>query len=131
MFRIIRVPSSLDKFVRPLQGHCHGDHFTSFRLLVLAMAVMWGRRNVAHVYRDLDAEHHRTRFNTFFLVARWDPEAALRQQAQVLVRGLHPGQGDLLSLILDDSKKAKRGTCMDAVAKRKDSVTDASSRGHQ
>jgi SRSO17 transposase len=131
MFRIIRVPSSLDKFFRPLQGHFHWDHFTYFRLLVLAMAVMWGRRNVAHVYRYLDAEHHRTRFNNFFLVERWDPEAALRQQAQVQVRGLHPGKGDILYLILDDSKKAKRGKCMDAVAKMKDSVTDAYIQGHQ
>jgi SRSO17 transposase len=131
MFRIIRVPPSLDKFFRPLQGHFHWDHFTYFRLLVLAMAVMWGRRNVAHVYRYLDAEHHRTRFNNFFLVERWDPEAALRAQAQALVRGLHPGKGDTLYMILDDSKKAKRGQCMDAVAKMKDPVTDAYIRGHQ
>jgi SRSO17 transposase len=131
MFRIIRVPPSLDKFFRPLKGQFHWDHFTYFWLLVLAMAVMWGRRNVAHVYRHLDAEHHRTRFNNFFLVERWDPEAVLRQQAQALLRGLHPGQGDILYLILDDSKKAKRGKCMDAVAKMKDPVTDAYIRGHQ
>ena len=67
MFRIIRVPPSLDKFFRPLQGHFHWDHFMYFRLLVLAMACMWGRRNVANLYRYLDAEHHRTRFNNFFL----------------------------------------------------------------
>jgi SRSO17 transposase len=130
MFRIIRVPPALDKFFRPLQGYFHWDHFTYFRLLVLAVAVMWGRRNVANLYRYLDAEHHRTRFNNFFLVERWDPEAALREQAQALLRGLHPGKGDILYLILDDSKKAKRGTCMDAVAKMKDPVTDAYIRGH-
>ena len=131
MFRIVRVPSSLDKFFQPLKGHFHWDHFTYFRLLVLAMAVMWGRRNVAHLYRHLDAEHHRTRFNNFFLVERWAPEAALRQQAHALLRSLHPGKGAILYMLLDDSKKAKRGKCMDAVAKMKDPVTDASIRGHQ
>jgi SRSO17 transposase len=131
MFRIIRVPPSLDKFFRPLKGHFHWDHFTYFRLLVVAIACMWGRRNVAHVYRYLDAEHHRTRFNNFFLVERWDPEAVLRQQAQELLRRLHPGKGDTLYLVIDDSKKAKRGKCMDAVAKMKDPVTDAYIRGHQ
>jgi SRSO17 transposase len=131
MFRIIRVPPTLDKFFQPLKGHFHWNHFTYFRLLVLTMAVMWGRRNVSNLYRYLDAEHHRTRFNNFFLVARWDPEAALRQKAQELLRALHPGKGETLYVIIDDSKKAKRGKAMDAVAKMKDSTTDAYIRGHQ
>ena len=131
MFRIIRVPPSLDKFFRPLQGHFHWDHFTYFRLLVLTIAVMWGRRNVANLYRYLEAAHHRTRFNNFFLVERWDPAAALRQKAQDLLRTLRPGKGETLYLIIDDSKKAKRGKAMDAIAKMKDPTTDAYIRGHQ
>ena len=131
MFRIIRVPPTLDKFFQPLKGHFHWDHFAYFRLLVLTIACMWGRRNVANLYRYLDAEHHRTRFNNFFLVERWDPEAALRQQARALLRSLRPKQGETIYLVLDDSKKAKRGKTMDAVAKMKDSTTDAYIRGHQ
>jgi SRSO17 transposase len=131
MFRIIRVPPSLDKFFRPLKGYFHWDHFTYFRLLVLGMAVMWGRRNVANLYRYLEAEHHRTRFNNFFLVERWDPEAALRQKAQELVRALRPVKGETIYLLIDDSKKAKRGKTMDAVAKRKDPTLDTYIRGHQ
>src|SRR5262245_53983045 len=99
MFRIIRVPPVLDKFFRPLRGHFHWDHFTYFRLLVVTMAFMWGRRNVANLYRYLDAPHHRTRFNNFFLVQRWDPEAVLRQQAQDLLRSLHLGNGETLYLV--------------------------------
>jgi len=86
---------------------------------------------VANVYRYLDAQHHRTRFNNFFLVQRWDPEAALRQKAQELFRALAPQPGDTVYLILDDSKKAKRGKRMDAVSKMKDPTIDASIRGHQ
>src|ERR671925_305860 len=112
MFRIIRVPSTLDKFFQPLKGHFHWDHFTYFRLLVLAIAFIWGRRNVANLYRYLDAAHHRTRFNNFFLVERWDPEAALCQQAQAVLRSLRPGKGETIYLVLDDSKKAKRGRTM-------------------
>jgi SRSO17 transposase len=131
MFRIIRVPPSLDKFFRPLSGHFHWDHFTYFRLLVVAIACMWGRRSVANLYRYLDAEHHRTRFNNFFLVERWDPAAALRQKARELLQALQLQPGDTVSLILDDSKKAKRGMAMDAIAKMKDSVLDAYIWGHQ
>jgi hypothetical protein len=49
MFRIIRVPPSLDTFFQPLQGHFHGDHVAYVRLLVLTMALMWGRRYVANL----------------------------------------------------------------------------------
>lgn len=131
MFRIIRVPPSLDKFFRPLQGHFHWDHFTYFRLLVLTIAVMWGRRNVANLYRYVDAAHHRTRFNNFFLVERWDPAAALRQKAQDLLRVLRPGKGETLYSIIDDSKKAKRAKAMEAIAKMKDPTTNAYIWGHQ
>jgi SRSO17 transposase len=131
MFRIIRVPRSLDQFFRPLHHHFHWDHFEYFRLLVLVMAFTWGRHNVANLYRYLETQHHRTRFNNFFLVQRWDPEAALRQKAQELLRTLAPQPGDTVYLILDDSKHAKRGKHMAAVAKMKDPTTDAYIRGHQ
>jgi DDE superfamily endonuclease len=131
MFRIIRVPSALDKFFKPLKPRFHWDHWRYFQLLVLAMAFMWGRRNVANLCRYLEAPHHRTRFNNFFLIARWDPEAVLRQKAQELLRALHPQPGETVYLILDDSKKAKRGQAMDAVAKMKDPTTDTYIRGHQ
>ena len=131
MFRIIRVPPSLDKFFPPLRGHFHWDHFAYFRLVVLTIAFMWGRRNVANPYRYLDAEHHRPRFNNFFLAERWDPEAALRQQAQALPGSRRPKKGEPVYLILDDSKEAKRGKTLDAVAKMKDSTADADIRGHQ
>jgi hypothetical protein len=131
MFRIVRVPASLDKFFHPLRPRFHWDHFHYFRLLVLAMAFAWGRRNGTNLCRYLDAHHHRTRFNNFFLVQRWNPEAALRQTAGELLRILHPQPGETLYLIIDDSKKAKRGKSMDAVSQMKDPTIDAYIRGHQ
>jgi SRSO17 transposase len=131
MFRIIRVPAALDNFFQPLERHFHWNHFTYFRLLVVTIAFMWGRRNVANVYRYLEAPSHRTRVNNFLLVERWDPEAVLRQKAQELLRALHPKPGATIYLVIDDSKKAKRGQRMDAVAKMKDPVTDTYIQGHQ
>jgi SRSO17 transposase len=131
MFRIIRVPPVLDKFFHSMQPHFHWNHFAYFRLLVVVIAFAWGRRNVASLYRYLDAQHHRTRFNNFFLVARWDPEAVLHHKAQELMMALHPSKGETLYLVIDDSKTAKRGTHMDAVAKMKDPVTEGYIQGHQ
>jgi hypothetical protein len=131
MFRIIRVPAILDKFFEPLRSPFHWNQGMYFRLLVVAMACMWGRRKVANLYRYLDAEPHRTRFNNFFLVERWDPEAALRQQAQAWLRARRPGQGETIDVIIDDSKNAKRGKTMDAIATMQDPTTAASIRGPQ
>lgn len=131
MFRIIRVPSALDKFFCPLRPRFHWNHFDYFRLLVLPMAFMWGRRNVANLYRYLDVRHHRTCVNNFFLVQRWDPQAAFRQKPQELLRALHPLPGDTVYLVIDDAKKAKRGKAMEAVSKMKDPTMDAYILGHQ
>ena len=131
MFRIVRVPASRDKFFLTLRPRFHWDHFDYFRLLVLVMAFAWGRRQVTNLSRDLEAQHHRTRFNHVFLVQRWDPEAALRQKARELLWALPPQPGETLDRIIDASKKAKRGKSMDAVAKMKDPTSDAYIRGHQ
>ena len=131
MFRIMRVPPALDKVFRPRHAHVHWDHFTYFRLLVLTMAFMWGRRNIANVYRYLDVSPHRTRFNNFFLVERWDPEAALRQQAHERRHSRRPGTGETRYVVIDDSQPTTRGKAMDAVAKMKDPTTEASIPGPQ
>jgi hypothetical protein len=108
MFQIVRVPPALDKFFRPLKPRFHWDHYTYFRLLVLVMAFAWGRRNVANLYRYVEAQHHRTRFNNFFLVERWDPEAALRQKAYELLVALRPRQGD--TIYRNCSTRVEEGT---------------------
>jgi hypothetical protein len=124
------VPLAFDTFFRSLARHFHWHHFSYFRLLVVAIACMLGRRNVANLYRSLDVEPHRTRFNHFFLVARWNPAAALRQKAHELLLALHPQPGDTVYLLIDNSKQAKRGSQMAAVAKLKDPVSEAYMRGH-
>jgi hypothetical protein len=131
LFRIIRVPAALDKFFRPLKGRFHWDHVTDFRLLMLALAVMGGRRHVAILARHLEVEHPRTRVHNFFLVERWDPEAALRQKVQALLRALRPAQGETIDVLIDDSTKAKRGQAMAAVAKMTEPTLDTYIRGPQ
>jgi hypothetical protein len=65
------------------------------------------------------------------LVEPRDPEAALRQKAQELLRALRPGKGEIFYLVIDDSKKATHGEAMQAAAKMKDPTTEAYIRSHQ
>lgn len=131
MFKIIRVPAILDSFFRSLTTEFHWDHFEYFRLLVLSIAVAWGRRNVSNLYRHLDADTHRTRFNNFFVVARWDGARCLRVKAGELLADLDLQTGDVVYLILDDSVSRKRGKQMEAVGYLHDPVSGRTVLGHQ
>lgn len=132
MFKIVRFPSKLESFFRSLETEFHWDHFEYFRTLVLLVAFCWGRRNVSALYRHLDSKGRsaRTRFNNFLLVGRWDAQGALRQKAYELIAALKPKRREVIELIIDDSKKGKRGKTMDAVGFVYDPVTKRTVLGH-
>jgi hypothetical protein len=130
MCRLIRGPLPLDKCCRPLEPHVHWNHCSSFRWRVVVIASLWGRRTVAHLYRYLDVAPHRTRVNNFCVIERWDPAAALRQQAHERLLAGQPQPGDPVSLLIDAAQKATRGSQLDAVPTMKDPTTEAYMRGH-
>jgi hypothetical protein len=76
MFRIVRVPPTIDQMFTSVKPSFCRDHRMNFRLLILVFGLAWWQ-NVANLYRYLDASHQRARFNSLLLVTRWDPEAAL------------------------------------------------------
>ena len=133
MFKIVRFPSSLESFFEPFRESFLWQQFDYFRWLVLLTGFAWGRRNIANLCRHLDPRKmaHRSRFNNFMLVGRWEPEKLLRQKADEILAMLDPHEGDVIEMILDDSKKQKRGKHMDAVGWIHDPVTGRKIRGHQ
>jgi hypothetical protein len=133
MFKIVRFPKKLESFFQPLENQFHWDHFEYFRTLVLLFVFAWGRRNISSLYRHLDSRNqpHRSRFNNFLNVGRWEPKVALQLKAHELLALLNPQKGEVIELILDDSKKQKRGKTMDAVGWIHDPVTNRTVKGHQ
>jgi hypothetical protein len=129
--RLIRVPATMDKFFQPLERHFHWHQCTYCRVLVVTIACMWGRRNVAPLSRHLEAPSHRTRVTTCCVVERWAPEAVLRQTTQELLRALHPQAGETIDLGVEDAKNAKWGQCLAAVAPMTAPVADPDIQGHQ
>ncbi len=111
MFKIVRFPKKLESFFDSLKDQFHWDHFRYFRTLVLLMTISWGRKNIAALYRHLDSrsQPHRSRFNNFLNVGRWQPQIVLQIKASEMLAALAPGKGELIELIIDDSKKQKRG----------------------
>jgi hypothetical protein len=59
---------------------------------VFIIAMSWERRNVQALYRYLDSTSfpHRTRFNNFFYVGRWNLEKALAMKAYEMLTMLNP-----------------------------------------
>lgn len=117
MFKIVRFPSKLEHFFNTMKTEFRFGHFVYFKFLVLLIALSWERRNIQALYRYLDPEMfpHRTRFNNFLHGGRWNPEKTLAKKALEILKRLSPKKGETIYLILDDSKKHKRGTKMDAV----------------
>jgi len=133
MFKIVRFPKNLESFFDSLESQFHWNHFEYFRTLVVLVAIAWGRRNIASLYRHLDSrtQPHRSRFNNFLNVGRWQPQVTLQLKAHELLEMLHLQKGDIIELILDDSKKQKRGKKMEAVSWIHDPVSGRSIKGHQ
>jgi hypothetical protein len=133
MFKIVRFPWKLESFFGSLETEFHWDHFEYFRTLVVLVAFAWGRRNICGLYRHVDDRHyaHRSRFNNFLNLDRWDAEGALAKTAYDLLGALRPRPGEVVELVIDDSKKGKRGKAMDAVGWIHDPVTGRKILGHQ
>lgn len=133
MFKIVRFPEKLNSFFAGLEAEFHWDHFEYFRLLVLLMAFSWGKRNITNLYRHLDGENHshRTRFNNFLLVGRNDMGELLADKAYSMLLELGLKSGDVVYMIIDDSKKEKQGEKMDGVSWIHDPTTGRKIKGHQ
>jgi hypothetical protein len=133
VFKIVRFPSKLNNFFSSLENQFLYKHFEYFKILVLLIAITWERRNIQALYRYVDSTSftHRTRFNNFLHVGRWNPEKALAMKAYELLKMLNPKKRESVYLIIDDSKKGKRGKKMEAVGWLHDHVSGGSLWGHQ
>jgi len=133
MFKIVRFPSKLKSFFDSLQNQFHFNHFEYFQTLVLLIIFSWQRRNITALYRHLDnrSQPHRSRFNNFLNVGRWNCQVVLQLKAYELLSNLGLRKGDIIEFILDDSKKQKRGKAMEAVTWIRDPLTGRNIRGHQ
>lgn len=133
MFKIVCFPEKMKPFFDSLNNQFHWNHFEYFRTLVLLIAFAWGRRTIANLYRWLDTscQPHRSRFNNFLNVHRWNPVAVLELKARDLLTLLNPQPGECIEMPLDDSKKQKRGQAMQGVCWLHDPVTGRKIRGHQ
>lgn len=99
------------------------------RMVVLAMAITYGRKTMGALKEILPAESHHTNLS-LFLRYNWDAEALLDVAARQQLKALNLGEEDTLYLIIDDTKVRKRGKQMKALHKVKDPATGRYFFGH-
>ena len=127
---ISRLPSSLQCFFRPLRCSVSPDQFRHLWSLVLALAVNLRAAKLLHLANLTPAAGHRTRQGAFLSQSNWDAPALVEQTALSLLAGMKPKAGEVIELILDDTRIAKRGRKMDHVSKIWDHKQQKFVRGH-
>ena len=130
MFKIVRTPAEIKPFFDALTQFFRWNHARYIQQFVLAIAIGWGRRNVSNIYRHIDAKTHRTRFNNFLYNERCDFPRMLRDAATLLLSTLSLKPGEPIFLVIDDTKKDKRGKEMDGVGYIYDPVSSRKTPGH-
>jgi SRSO17 transposase len=130
MMSIHRCPSFLQGLFRPFCRHLSKPQFTHLWAYVLGLAVCLKEAKLIHLSAAAPAGGHRTRGGAFLSDSHWDAPALLQQSASGLLAGMKPKAGEVVYLILDDIRIAKRGKQMDWVSKIYDHKTQRFIHGH-
>lgn len=131
MIKIVRIPKKVKGFFKPLRPCFSKPQWRHVQAIVLAMAIVWGKRNIQRLWESLGPDFpHRTKGNDFVVSILWDPEAALKESALAQLKAMKPGRREEIFLILDDTGIPKRGKEMEGAKTFKDHVTGEYRWGH-
>ena len=126
---IDRLPRCLQAFFTPLRRRLSKPQFAHLWALVLAWAVNLRQAKVIHL-AGLIAGRHRTSRGRFLSDSDWDAADMLDRQAFTLLGRMRPHRGEVIYLVIDDTRIAKRGYKMAGLTKIWDHAEQRFVRGH-
>jgi len=97
---------------------------------VLAVVVNLRAAKLVHLSAAVPRQGHRTSAGAFLSRSDWDAPALVEQAATGLLTAMKPRPGEVLYLILDDNRIAKRGRKMEYVSKIWEHKQQRFVRGH-
>jgi len=109
---IQHLPRFAHSFFRPLESDLSKPQFTHLWALVLGLVVNLRAAKLLHLCAVAPAGGHRTRCGAFLCHSAWDAPALLHDAAADLLGSMRPRAGEVLYLILDDTRLPKRGAKM-------------------
>jgi hypothetical protein len=127
---ISRLPSFLQRFFAPFHKPLSHDQFRHLWSFVLGLVIDLRAAKLLHLSELVPAAGHRTRHGAFLSQGHWDAPALLEETALSLLSEMRPQAGEVIHLILDDTRIAKRAHKMDHVSKIWDHKQQKFVRGH-
>lgn len=127
---IDHCPSFLQRLFRPFRRQFSKRQHVHLWAYVLGLILSLRNAKLIHLSAAAPAGGHRTRVGSFLSHGHWDAQALLEQTANGLLQSMKPRAGEVVHLVLDDIRIAKRGKRMDWVSKIWDHKTQRYIRGH-
>jgi SRSO17 transposase len=124
----------IPKFVRPLcrgfRQNLSGTQWSYLRTIVLALLLTTRKAKLVHLAAIMPSNRHRTSYGVFLHRSDWDPVPLLAGQALQMLRSMKPRRGEVVYLLLDDTRIVKRGKKMEGVCKLWDHAHQCFDYGH-
>lgn len=124
-----RFPRVLQGLFAPCSKQLTKPQFSHLRWFIFALVMTSRRAKLSHIALVAPRGGHRTSCGSF-LSAEWDAPSLLETHALGLLRQMRPRKGEVVYLLLDDTRIEKRGKKMDAVSKIYDHKTRRFIHGH-
>jgi SRSO17 transposase len=110
-------PRSLQIFFRPLREFLSKPQHEHLWAMTLAIAVTLRPRKLVHLAATVREGRHRTSRGGFLKDADWDAPELLSRQVRRMLKRMKPRPGELVELLIDDTRIAKRGKRMACLSK--------------
>ena len=126
---IDRCPNVVQGFFRPFKRALSKKQYAHLWALVLALAINLRRANILSLAVLLPEAGHRTSHGGF-LRSDWDAAAVVEATAWRMLADMQPQPGEVLYLLIDDTRMLKRGKKMGLLSKIWDHKEQKFGRGH-
>lgn len=127
--RLIASPKNLQSVFAPMRACLTKPQFLHLRCFVLAV-VMRGRSEMRAVAQASTFGRHRTSVGLFLCQAEWDEVSLLARESRRVLQSMRPRKGEVVYLLLDDTRIVKRARKMDDVSKLWDHTHQRFAKGH-
>ena len=109
---IDHLPCFAQRFFRPFRSELSKPQFAHLWSLGLGLVINLRSAKLVHLSALAPAGGHRTRCSAFLGASDWDAPALVHEAVTDLLKSMKPRAGEMLYLILDDTRLAKKGKKM-------------------
>jgi len=127
---IDRCPQMVQGFFRPFKGSLSKPQYAHLWALVLALVINLRRSNLSCLSQPLPKSGHRTSHGGFLSRSDWDSASLVEMAAWRMLAEMNPQPGEVVDLVIDDTRMLKRGKKMGLLSKIWDHKEQKFGRGH-